>query len=588
MDDNSSEDLAMGDPVKVQTKRSSNDGDSVGEKKKRRVEEDVYSPEAVKSHLSDLKSRQLEMLLDLHVEYFFLTTGGNIMDLAGYKKRPTGLLRPYIQEHAGPEVEALLVSKLPPELTRIASHTVPPLTPQPLPASAPVSSRPSNHLPDHPEAGRNPPSTVSRSRSTGSNVSKVNSVVNSSPSAYASRPHGTRQKSISVVYETSIGSQEQIVERAKQEAHVMQRIAELRKEGLWSAKKLPKVQEAPRVKAHWDYLLEEMQWLAADFGLERKWKKAAAKKCARMVTKYWIDKEQKKEKEKRDEIARLKKIASTIAREVRTFWESAEKLVSFKHQTRLEKKRKQALDMHLNFIVGQTEQYTEWLTEGLKSNTNSDTLSLHDSDFLPATDALSDDEETIAREEKENDPLADLSELALLQKDMEIPFDQLLQSLPPEVLEKPASIQEESESDGECKGDAESDGECKGEVESDGEYKGDGESEEDHEDTIAEEEAAEGKGTDYEAEIKELEDDANLTREELLRKYSIPPPDESTIDSTIDDEDESDDRTEEEVTEEDLSEKEEEIGMEFLIEPGSSQPSVSVLFSVFSPVTSIP
>ena len=584
MDENSSEDLAMGDAVKVETKRSSNDGDSVGEKKKRRVEvDDVYSPEAVKLHLSDLKSRQLEMLLDLHLEYFFLTTGGNIMDLPGYKKRPTGLLRPYIQEHAGAEIDALLMSKLPPELTRIASHTVPALTPhQPLPASAPISSRPSpNHVPEHPEAGRNVPS-VSRSRSTSSNVSKVSSVVNSSSaSAYASRPHGTRQKSISVVYETSIGSQEQIVERAKQEAHVMQRIAELRKEGLWSAKKLPKVQEAPRVKAHWDYLLEEMQWLAADFGLERKWKKAAAKKCARMVTKYWMDKEQKKEKEKRDEIARLKKIASTIAKEVRTFWESAEKLVSFKQQTRLEKKRKQALDMHLNFIVGQTEQYTEWLTEGLKSNTNSEVASHADSEFVPGSDDLTDDEETIAKEEKENDPLGDHSELALLQRDMEMPFDELLQSLPPEVLEKPASIQDEEES-------PESDGEYKGEGESDGEYKGEGESEEDHEDTIAEQEAAEGKGTDYEAEIRELEDDANLTREELLEKYSIPPPDESTIDSTIDDEDEeSDDRTEEEVTEEDLSEKEEEeIGMEFLIEPGSSQPSVSVVSP--SLLTSIP
>jgi hypothetical protein len=32
------------------------------------------------------------------------------------------------------------------------------------------------------------------------------------------------------------------------------------------------------VKAHWDYLIEEMIWLAADFAQERKWKKAAAKK----------------------------------------------------------------------------------------------------------------------------------------------------------------------------------------------------------------------------------------------------------------------------------------------------------------------
>lgn len=39
--------------------------------------------------------------------------------------------------------------------------------------------------------------------------------------------------------------------------------------------------------------------------------------------------------------------------------------MEFKQQTRLEEKRKQALDQHLNFIVGQTEKYSTWLTEGL-------------------------------------------------------------------------------------------------------------------------------------------------------------------------------------------------------------------------------
>lgn len=81
--------------------------------------------------------------------------------------------------------------------------------------------------------------------------------------------------------------EQQIVEKAKQEAYVVQRINELQKEGLWSEKRLPKVQESPRTKAHWDFLLEEMVWLAADFAQERKWKKAAAKKCARMVQKHF-------------------------------------------------------------------------------------------------------------------------------------------------------------------------------------------------------------------------------------------------------------------------------------------------------------
>ena len=66
--------------------------------------------------------------------------------------------------------------------------------------------------------------------------------------------------------------------RARQEAEVMRAIADLRKEGLWSASRLPKVQEQSKKRSLWDYLLEEMQWLATDFANERRWKINAAKK----------------------------------------------------------------------------------------------------------------------------------------------------------------------------------------------------------------------------------------------------------------------------------------------------------------------
>lgn len=121
-------------------------------------------------------------------------------------------------------------------------------------------------------------------------------------------------------------NQEQIVEKAKQEAYVMQRIAELQREGLWSERRLPKVQEPPRTKAHWDYLLEEMVWLAADFAQERKWKKAAAKKCARMVQKYFQEKAIQAQKAEKSQELRLKKIASFIAKEIKTFWTNVEKV----------------------------------------------------------------------------------------------------------------------------------------------------------------------------------------------------------------------------------------------------------------------
>ena len=69
-----------------------------------------------------------------------------------------------------------------------------------------------------------------------------------------------------------------IVGQVRHESETLHRIAELRKSGLWSASRLPKVFEAPRKKSHWDFLLEEMQWLATDFSQEKRWKRNMAKK----------------------------------------------------------------------------------------------------------------------------------------------------------------------------------------------------------------------------------------------------------------------------------------------------------------------
>jgi len=64
---------------------------------------------------------------------------------------------------------------------------------------------------------------------------------------------------------------------------------------------------------------------------------------------------------------RLKRIASNLAKMVKEFWSNIEKVVQYKQQSRLEEKRKKALDLHLSFIVDQTEKYSSWLTEGLST-----------------------------------------------------------------------------------------------------------------------------------------------------------------------------------------------------------------------------
>lgn len=51
------------------------------------------------------------------------------------------------------------------------------------------------------------------------------------------------------------------------------------------------------------------------------------------------------------------------------------KVVQYKQTQRLEEKKKKALDLHLSFIVDQTEKYSSWLTEGLQKAEGSRTSS---------------------------------------------------------------------------------------------------------------------------------------------------------------------------------------------------------------------
>ncbi len=45
------------------------------------------------------------------------------------------------------------------------------------------------------------------------------------------------------------------------------------------SRQLPTFPEPKRGKAHWDFLLEEMEWMAKEFARERGWKMKQTKRC---------------------------------------------------------------------------------------------------------------------------------------------------------------------------------------------------------------------------------------------------------------------------------------------------------------------
>uniref|UniRef100_A0A669EFP4 Snf2 related CREBBP activator protein n=1 Tax=Oreochromis niloticus TaxID=8128 RepID=A0A669EFP4_ORENI len=213
----------------------------------------------------------------------------------------------------------------------------------------------------------------------------------------------------------------------------------LKREGFWSMKRLTRLTEPPRPKVHWDYLCEEMQWLSADFAQERRWKRGVARKVVRMVMRHHEELRQKEEKAKRDEHAKIRRVASSIAKEVRAFWSSVEKVVQYKQQSRLEEKRKKALDLQLDFIVGQTEKYSDLLSKSLAPIRPAETVvspqkslpnPVDEDDFEPPCEE-EDDEETIEVEEQQegNDAESHRREIELLKEEGMLPLDQLLSSL---------------------------------------------------------------------------------------------------------------------------------------------------------------
>ncbi|XP_006774151.1 PREDICTED: helicase SRCAP isoform X2 [Myotis davidii] len=359
-------------------------------------------------------------------------------------------------------------------------------------------------------------------------------------------------------------SHAEIAEQAKHEAEIETRIAELRKEGFWSLKRLPKVPEPPRPKGHWDYLCEEMQWLSADFAQERRWKRGVARKVVRMVIRHHEEQRQKEERARREEQAKLRRIASTMAKDVRQFWSNVEKVVQFKQQSRLEEKRKKALDLHLDFIVGQTEKYSDLLSQSLNQPVASSKagsspclgsssaassppppvsqLDDEDGDFQPQEEE-EDDEETIEVEEQQegNDAETQRREIELLKREGELPLEELLRSLPPQLLGGPCSpSRTPSSHDSDTRDEPEDGGEEEPSQvlkvnpppsvtqrnkqpwhpdEDDEEFTANEDEAEDEEDTIAAEEQLEGE-VDHAMELSELAREGELSVEELLQRYA--------------------------------------------------------------------
>ncbi|CAN6349991.1 unnamed protein product [Urochloa humidicola] len=76
-----------------------------------------------------------------------------------------------------------------------------------------------------------------------------------------------------------------------------------------------------RRKSHWDFVLQEMAWMANDFMQERLWKSVAAAKVC-----HWIDSDGRAKFEEANIQRKQKTVMKIIAKGIMSFWRSAEAL----------------------------------------------------------------------------------------------------------------------------------------------------------------------------------------------------------------------------------------------------------------------
>uniref|UniRef100_A0A8C3LSW4 E1A binding protein p400 n=1 Tax=Chrysolophus pictus TaxID=9089 RepID=A0A8C3LSW4_CHRPC len=257
-------------------------------------------------------------------------------------------------------------------------------------------------------AGTAPPSTypVQTNRTSPATNKSLSPIASKPPGLAVAAAPKTQSPAQNAAVLPQDNSQDKLAEQVKLENQIHQRIAELRKEGLWSLRRLPKLQEAPRPKSHWDYLLEEMQWMATDFAQERKWKMATAKKMVRTVARYHEEKKLNEERAKREEQNKLRRIAASIAREIEYFWSNIEQVVEIKLQIEFQEKRKKALNLKKISRKGNCVSFCK--------------------KFLFVLILVEDEEETIEEQEAKEGNINHQTELSNLVKEAELPLDDLL------------------------------------------------------------------------------------------------------------------------------------------------------------------
>ena len=393
---------------------------------RKRIKLDLTStagnPTALKRKLFEWRTarlrRRTSSYRDNMAELFFLTNGTNVTDnLPQFRKKPSQQFVDFLMSSSAParvisEVQTAVIG----QGGGVLTNSVP---------GSPVATPPGPCQPI-----RRPVQVYSPHIGGPELLSPVR--IGETQDTYNSRQTASRPSQPSSIPPPSapIFTKEQVGERMKQEGWVTRRVAELTRDGLWPAKRLPQVAERPRPVSAWDLVLEEMRWMATDFAQERLWKKAAARVQSTACREHVIRKQEQEQAVRLEMNSETHKrmIARKLAQKIESFWSDVECCYQLETNRRRDIHIGHSLSQQ-SVIVSDHPPLKRKHSEDLLSLTNSFTSTPLTPESVQENGVHSDNESTISEQEAwEMLNLVQDSELYHLDQDSRTPLDQLVET----------------------------------------------------------------------------------------------------------------------------------------------------------------
>lgn len=156
-----------------------------------------------------------------------------------------------------------------------------------------------------------------------------------------------------------------------------------RKNAELARERLPKQPEAQRNKTFHDCFLEEAIWMANDFREERKWKIHMAKKVSKLILQHHTQRESRRLRAIAEERQKLLRLAGSVARDVRKFWNQIQQIADYRQSIVEEAKRAEDEQKELEKLLQRTARFTNVVGEGLTNFSSRQTSDYTSTDEQP-------------------------------------------------------------------------------------------------------------------------------------------------------------------------------------------------------------